>query len=237
MGRVSLPISKIAHRIGSVVVAAFAGLLVLSLATGVAAAQGIATDQITASDFKAPNNNPSIGMASAPVTMEIWFDYQCPYCRLLWRDALPRVVSKYVASGRLRIIFKDFEFLGEDSVTTALVGRAVWDLYPQRFFEWNIAVFATQGGENEGWASLKRIIELSSFVLGLDGSKLSAQLEANRNRYARAIEADMTEARVTGVEGTPTIFIESRPLDGLYSYENISAVIDKALIGEETVNR
>lgn len=228
---------KIMRRAGGAAAAALVALLVSFSAPGVSAAQ-VTADQAVVGGLKVPDSNPSIGAASAPVTMEIWSDYQCPYCMLLWQDALPRVVSKYVTSGQLRIVFKDFEFLGEDSVTTALFARAVWDLYPQRFYDWNKTVFGVQGNENGGWASLDRIIELTNDIRGLDSSLLSAHLDANKTRYAQAIEADMIEGRSAGVEGTPTILIKSKPLDGLYSFENISAAIDKELAtGSETSKR
>ncbi|MBI2030509.1 thioredoxin domain-containing protein, partial [Candidatus Kaiserbacteria bacterium] len=88
---------------------------------------------------------PFIGKANAPVVMAFWSDFQCPFCKafetggipqIQIEPALPLLIKEYVNTGKLKIVFKDFAFLSEDSTTAALYGRAVWDLYQGQYFAW-----------------------------------------------------------------------------------------------------
>ena len=57
----------------------------------------------------------AIGPANAPVTLEVWSDYQCPFCQRFattWESALS---DKYVAQGKLRIVYRDYAFIGSES--------------------------------------------------------------------------------------------------------------------------
>jgi protein-disulfide isomerase len=56
----------------------------------------------------APKNFKEIGLASAPITIEVYSDYECPSCRGLWIDTMPSVMREYVQSGKVRIIHRDF---------------------------------------------------------------------------------------------------------------------------------
>ncbi len=71
-------------------------------------------------------NEPYIGNANAPVVMAYWMDYQCPFCRRFEQETLPTLIEKYVNTGKLKIVFKDFQFLGEDSQAAGLFANAVW---------------------------------------------------------------------------------------------------------------
>jgi protein-disulfide isomerase len=53
-------------------------------------------------------NFKETGSASAPITLELYTDYQCPSCRAFYMDVLPTVISKYVATGKVRLIHRDF---------------------------------------------------------------------------------------------------------------------------------
>jgi len=48
-----------------------------------------------------------------------WFDYQCPYCRRVEENVLPQLIAEHVDRGNVKIVFKDFQFLGPDSQTAA----------------------------------------------------------------------------------------------------------------------
>lgn len=73
-------------------------------------------------------NDPYIGKANAPVTLAYWSDYQCPFCKAVEvggvqgisvSASIPSLIKQYVDTGKLKIVFKDYPFLGEDSTTAA----------------------------------------------------------------------------------------------------------------------
>src|SRR5260221_13731001 len=84
---------------------------------------------------------PFIGRPDAPVVMAYWYDYQCPYCRQQEENVMPQLIEDYVKPGKVKILFKDFAFLGPDSQTAGLAARAVWAIAPDKFYDWHKAVF------------------------------------------------------------------------------------------------
>ncbi len=100
---------------------------------------------------------PFIGKADAPVTIVFWGDFQCVYCKsfetggvpqITTPAALPEIVKNYVETGKVKVVFMDFAFLGEDSITAAIYSRSVWKLYPGRYFAWRTAMYEAQDGSN-----------------------------------------------------------------------------------------
>lgn len=56
----------------------------------------------------AMKNFKESGSPNAPLTMELYTDYQCPACQRFFLDVLPQVISDYVNTGKLRLIHRDF---------------------------------------------------------------------------------------------------------------------------------
>ena len=52
------------------------------------------------------------GSKSAPITMEVFTDYQCPSCRSLYEQTLRPMIADYVASGKVYLIHHDFPLAG-----------------------------------------------------------------------------------------------------------------------------
>ena len=72
------------------------------------------------------DGDPFIGQANAPVTIALWGDYQCPFCKRFEVETLPQIIKNYVDAGKVKVVFMDFTFLGNDSITAALYSRSIW---------------------------------------------------------------------------------------------------------------
>ncbi|HEY6343129.1 MAG TPA: thioredoxin domain-containing protein, partial [Bryobacteraceae bacterium] len=55
----------------------------------------------------APNYKES-GSPDAPITCEIYSDYECPHCAVFFRDTLPMLVADYVRTGKVKVLHRDF---------------------------------------------------------------------------------------------------------------------------------
>lgn len=172
---------------------------------------------------------PFIGDPSAPVVMAYWYDYQCPYCHQVELDVMPRLIADYVETGKLRIYFKDYQFLGPDSKAAALAGRAVWEVAPDRFYDWHRAVFEHQDNENAGWGNDDDIMALTTTIAGIDADKVEALLSTKAEAYERAIEDDLAEGGGMGISGTPGTIIGSELISGAGAYTKFRAAVDAAL--------
>ena len=53
-------------------------------------------------------NFKEAGSPSAPVCMEVYLDYECPHCEAFIRDVLPSLTAQYVATGKVRLLYRDY---------------------------------------------------------------------------------------------------------------------------------
>lgn len=205
------------------------------------AGTGTVTPTPTAVDVKNVKiaGDPYIGKADATITIAFWTDYQCPYCKAVEVGgvpqiptvaALPDVIKNYVDTGKVKIVFMDFTFLGQDSITAGLYGRAIWKLYPDKYFDWRTAMYKAQDQEgDQGFGNAASIDKLNATIAGLDAAKIAADVKANTATYQAALDADKAEGQKVGVDATPSFLIGTKLLKGAYPYDNLKAAIDEAL--------
>ncbi len=173
------------------------------------------------------DGDPFIGQASAPVTIAEWSDYQCTYCKRFELETLPQIVQNYVNTGKVKIVYLDFAFLGNDSIAGALYGRAVWKLYPSLYFAWREAMYNAQDEEGDkGFGNAASIDKLDATIAGIDAAKVAADVKANANVYQAAMDADKIEAGKVGVNATPSFVIGTQMIAGAVPYATLQTAID-----------
>lgn len=173
--------------------------------------------------------DPFIGQANAPITIVEWSDYQCPYCKQFELNTLPQIIKNYVDTGKAKIVFMDFTFLGNDSVAAALYDRSVWKLYPSQYFTWRTAMYNAQDEEGDkGFGNAATIDKLDATIPGLDAAKITADVKANATTYQAAVDADKAEAGKAGVNATPSFVIGTQLIQGAYPYATFQTAIDAA---------
>ncbi len=176
------------------------------------------------------DSSPIVGSATAPVTMAVWFDYQCPFCKKFDMDTVTQVYTNYVATGKVKIVFKDFQFLGEDSDTAALFARAVWEAYPDKFYPWFQAMMEAQDDEgDQGFGDLASIKIVTAKIAGIDVAKVEKLMNDKKAQYQAAIDTDRTEGGTFGINGTPGTLIGTKVLSGAVPYSQVSALLDAEL--------
>ncbi|MHB8860547.1 MAG: DsbA family protein [Minisyncoccota bacterium] len=185
------------------------------------------------------DGDPFIGKADAPVTIAFWSDFQCPYCKavevggipqITTPPALPDIIKNYVDTGKVKVVFMDFVFLGNDSVTAALYNRSVWKLYPAQYFAWRTAMYTAQDQEgDQGFGNAASIDKLDATIPGLDAAKIAADVKANTAVYQAMNDADKVEAGKVGITATPSFVIGTQVIAGAYPYAAFQQAIDAAL--------
>lgn len=172
---------------------------------------------------------PFVGDINAPVSMAYWYDYQCPFCKQLEDNVMQSLITDYVQQGKLKIIFKDVAFLGPDSETAGLAARAVWEVAPDKFFEWHKAMFGKQDQENGGWGSKADVLALTKTVPGIDAAKVEELMTSKAAEYQKAIEANSAEGGSIGVNGTPGVVLGKQLIVGAVPYAQFKTEIDAEL--------
>jgi protein-disulfide isomerase len=157
--------------------------------------------------------SPVGGNPEGDITLVEFFDYRCGYCR--------RVVDsvRALAEGdeNLRIVFKEFPILGEDSVRAA---RAALAAERQGLYmPFHFALMAADDLSMTG-------IMAAAGDVGLDTAQLAEDMESPE--IQAEIDATYALARELGIEGTPAFVVDDELVPGAVSQERLATLIDEA---------
>jgi protein-disulfide isomerase len=153
-----------------------------------------------------PQHGDTLGKADAPVTMVVFEDPQCPYCAEWNLGTLPTVLTQFVRTGKIKLVYRGILIIGSNSATglRAVVGAGAQN----KLWNMNEALYANQGKENSGWITSNLVLALAA-DLGIDGKQLVK--DANSKATTRALGAAATEATKDKVQGTPSFEIINPP--------------------------
>lgn len=219
-----LPLTVAALAIGAVVVA------VLLISSGLLD-KGQSRDLAQAEVARPADliDGRAVGAADAPITIEMWEDFQCPACGVFSRLTEPRLLQEYVVPGHVRLVYRDMAFLGQESIDAAVGARAAGQLLGAGgFWRFHDLLFHNQHGENEGGFSRTVLgdlgvslgIDRAAFLAALDDPDLIAEVKAETQAGAAA-----------GVNSTPTLVINGRVAAGAPPYQQLADYLDGLLAG------
>ncbi len=167
----------------------------------------------------------SLGVADAPITIDLWADFQCPVCARFARDIEPLLVSRYVQPGLVRLTFRDFAFIGPESFDAAVAARVAGAL-GGKFWAYHDLLFANQGAENSGSFSRARLADMAVAV-GLDRTAFLAALDDPS--YLAAVRQEAAQGQALGVNSTPTMSINGKLAAGLPDWTALESYLDSLL--------
>ncbi|MBX3569980.1 MAG: DsbA family protein [Rhizobiaceae bacterium] len=163
-----------------------------------------------------------IGKADAPVTMVEYASMTCPHCAHFHETTLPEIKTKYIDTGKVRLILREFPF-DPRAEAGFMLARCSGDNY----FPMVDVLFKQQqswaGAENARDALLQ-IAKLAGFTQEKFESCLTDQKLLDEIRSVRTRGADEFK-----VDSTPTFFINGKQYKGALSVEEASAIIDSLL--------
>jgi protein-disulfide isomerase len=166
------------------------------------------------------------GPVDAPVLVEEYSDFQCPYCRQFATGAGRRLEEEFVQTGKVRFIFRHFAFLGPESQWAAEASECAneqgmfWDFHDKLFDEW--------AGENAGAFSKDNLRRFAA-DLGMNTEAFNRCIDGDR--YADLVRQETQDGVERGVRGTPTLFINGQYVEGGADYEVLREAIEAALSG------
>lgn len=162
---------------------------------------------------------PTLGPANAPVTLVEFSDFECPFCRA-FAPTLKRLHETF--GDDLQIVYRHYPitsihpnaFKAAEASHCALEQDRFWELHDLIFDEMD-RVTVTDLKEKA-----RRI--------GLNGGRFDSCLDTGR--YTELVQADIREAQMVGVNGTPTLFLNGVLLDGgAMPYETLEPLIRREL--------
>jgi protein-disulfide isomerase len=169
-------------------------------------------------DVEIESTDPSLGRASAPVTLIEFSDFQCPFCQRV-APTLKKLRETY--GDKVRIVWKDFP-LTQIHPQAFKAGEAAHCAGDQgKYWEYHDRLFANQGQLQP--EELKQ----HAAALGLDAAAFGACLDSSK--YGERVRDGVAQGTRLGVNSTPTIYINGRMLSGAQPYETFVTVIDEEL--------
>lgn len=170
------------------------------------------------------SGEPMLGSPTARVTIDEFGDFQCPYCGEFVRQTEPKIITKYVAAGKAKIVWHTLAFIGPESL---LAGRAAWCAQQRgKFWQYFAVLYQHQGGENTGTFNAARL-ERWAGDLGMDRSAFGDCVAGTPS--LQGLEAGQRGAQQAGVTATPTFVVNGQKATGALSVEQLSMMIEKAL--------
>jgi len=158
------------------------------------------------------------GNPKAPITLVEYGDYECPACGLAY--PIVKAVQKHFGRN-LRFIFRYFPLAQAHPNAESAAETAEWAASHRRFWEMHDALY-----ENQTMLGLPLYLALAN-ALQLPEVELSVALE-NRIFHPK-VRADFMGGVRSGVNGTPTFFINGRRHDASYDFAHLVAAIDMEL--------
>ncbi len=151
-------------------------------------------------------NDHAAGPADAPVTLVEYGDFECPYCG----QAYPVVKALQQRLGtRLRFVFRNFP-LSESHPHAEHAAEAAEAAGAQgRFWEMHDVLYEHQRALGD------RALIAYATEIGIDAARVERELESGT--YADKVRADFRGGVRSGVNGTPTFFINGERYDGAWS--------------------
>lgn len=186
-------------------------------------AAGSENNSLAAVVRRQPGDPLAKGEVDSPVVMVSYSDFQCPFCGKFARDTEPKLVSKYVDTGVLRIEWRDFPYLGAESTTAARAGRAA--AAQQKFWEFHDKLYGSQSAPNTGTLTQEYLVGVAG-GLGLDIDKFRTDMDAPET--AQVINEDFTMGQQIGVSGTPAFLVNGRPIIGAQPIQVFEQAIEQA---------
>jgi protein-disulfide isomerase len=170
-----------------------------------------------------PGDPMAVGDPEAPVVMVNYSEFQCPFCGKFARDTEPELVKEYVDKGILRIEWRDFPYLGQESLTAARAGRAA--AAQGKFWEFHDAMFGDQLPPNSGRLTKAHVSGIAKRI-GLDVERFAKDMDSSA--VAGAVQRDFQEGQSIGVTGTPAFLVNGQPIIGAQPTAEFVMVIEQA---------
>ncbi|MCW5876301.1 MAG: DsbA family protein [Anaerolineales bacterium] len=172
-------------------------------------------------------NGVELGSPDAPVTMIEFLDFQCPHCLNSYNSVEHDVITQYVDTGKVRLIYQAVGYLGPDSVNSAEAAYCAAD--QNLFWEFHDVIFAPVNfsNGNTGGYSDDNLVRMAGQVSGMDVDAFRACLSSDEQ--LQAVQAAHGLATTFGISGTPAFVINGQVLAGAQPFARLQQAFEEAL--------
>lgn len=162
---------------------------------------------------------PSIGSENAPIRLIVFTDFECGYCKDL-SDNIESIKKDYVASGKVRLVIRNFPLeMHDHALGAALCAScadeqgAFWEMYGVLY-------------QNQADLSGNNFIKWAA-EMDLDTVAFISCMKSEKT--LEKINEDISQARKLGISGTPAFIINDEMYMGAPDEELLRQMLDEAI--------
>lgn len=157
----------------------------------------------------------AMGDPGAPITIEEFSDFQCPYCERFHQETEPLLRQEYVEKGTVRFVYRSMGNFVSDNIARAKgtpaktesqdAAMAAYCAGDQnKFWDMHAHLFANTLGEDAGSFTDRRLKAIAAET-GLDMSQFNSCY--NSGKYRERVQQDYEEGQAAGINGTPGFLV------------------------------
>lgn len=176
----------------------------------------------------------SLGGPNAPVTVDVYEDFQCPACLQFTKTIEPLIIQHLITPGKVIYNFHHYPFLDGDGArgggeSDQAANASMCANEQGKFWDMNAILFENWNGENQGNLNNRRLQAMAESI-GLDMNAFNDCF--NANKYEDEIQADFDNGNEIGVSGTPSVFVNGIKVGQpgkIASYQEIAEAVELAI--------
>lgn len=170
------------------------------------------------------NDDAVLGDPSAPVTLVEFGDYQCTFCTKFFNETEPTLIEKYVNTGKLKIIFRDFAINGSESNNAAEAAECAGE--QGKYWEYHDKLYQERKGYNVGIFKKDNLVRFAA-ELNLNTEQFGSCYDSGR--FKNEVLSDTRDAGNFGARGTPTFFVNGQILPGAQPFAVFEQILEQEL--------
>jgi protein-disulfide isomerase len=177
------------------------------------------------------DGRPYRGNPDAPIVLEEFSDFECPFCSRFTLQTLPQLMQNQMAAGEVVLIYYDFPLtsIHPQAEPAANAARCAGDQGAAAYWEMHDILYARL----REWNNRRAPEFFLNYAneLGLDMVEFADCVDSNK--YLDAVRADTALGVSRGVSSTPSFFINEQPLIGAQPIDVFNQAIATVLNGGE----
>lgn len=165
-----------------------------------------------------------LGNADAPHEIIEYASLSCPHCAVFHNEVLPKIKTRFIDTGQVRLVFRDFP-LDRPALTGSMLAHCQPD---EHFFPVLEQLFAHQNR----WAAAeapKDVLKNMFLQFGISADEVDAcfaDTDANRARLNRILKTRMDGQDRMDVDSTPTFFVNGSKVAGRFDADALAELIE-----------
>ncbi len=176
------------------------------------------------------DGRPYRGDPNAPVVIEEFSDFQCPFCARFAAQTLPSLMEEEIANGEVVLVYYDFPLksIHQQATAAANAARCAGEQGAVAYWAMHDRLF--ESPQEWGHSQADDVFTQYAAELALDTETFAECVR--EGRYVAEVNADFDYGRSRGVSSTPSFFINDHPLVGAQPRDVFTQVIAAAKSGE-----